>query len=344
MYRNFISGRRVHRVFAADGFARDLMIAAILGAGPFADAFFVALRLPNQFRAIFGEGAFSSAYVPTYSRVLVAEGDERAKDFRQPDLHFAADLATGAAGAGVFVHNAARRTHRSGLRTGPAKIRFRCRHDAHHLPLPGVHHARDLAYGNAQRARIFQRGAFAPVLLNLFVMAFLAVAFLFPDAGVAASWGVAGSGLAQLVLLMAEARRRGVLERLALPRFDPDVRQFFVALGPAVIGSAGQQIAILGRHHPRFAFAHRRRFLDLLRRAALPIAAGVIGVAAGTVLLPEMSRLLAAGDAAGASGSQNRSIALTLALSAPFLVAFLILPEEVVAAPLCATGSTPKPR
>ena len=161
-------------------------------------------------------------------------------------------------------------------------------------------------------------------------MAFLAVAFLFPDAGVAASWGVAVSGLAQLVLLMAEARRRGVLERLAFPRFDPDVRQFFAALGPAVIGSAGQQIAILA---------------DTILASLLPTGAvssiyyaerlyqlplGVIGVAAGTVLLPEMSRLLAAGDAAGASGSQNRSIALTLALSAPFLVAFLILPEEVV--------------
>jgi putative peptidoglycan lipid II flippase len=176
----------------------------------------------------------------------------------------------------------------------------------------------------------FSVGAFAPVVLNLFVMAFLAVAFLFPDAGVAASWGVAASGLAQLVLLMAEARRRGVLERLAPPRFDADVRQFFSALGPAVIGSAGQQIAILA---------------DTILASLLPTGAvssiyyaerlyqlplGVIGVAAGTVLLPEMSRLLAAGDAAGAAGSQNRSIALTLALSAPFLVAFLILPDEVV--------------
>jgi putative peptidoglycan lipid II flippase len=161
-------------------------------------------------------------------------------------------------------------------------------------------------------------------------MAFLAVAFLFPDAGVAASWGVAVSGLGQLVLLMAEARRRGVLERLAAPGFDADVRQFFAALGPAVIGSAGQQIAILA---------------DTILASLLPTGAvssiyyaerlyqlplGVIGVAAGTVLLPEMSRLLAAGDAAGAAGSQNRSIALTLALSAPFLLAFLILPEEVV--------------
>ena len=81
MYRNFISVGGFTAFSRLTGFARDLMIAAILGAGPLADAFFVALRLPNQFRAIFGEGAFSSAYVPTYSRVLVAEGEERAKIF-----------------------------------------------------------------------------------------------------------------------------------------------------------------------------------------------------------------------------------------------------------------------
>jgi putative peptidoglycan lipid II flippase len=121
-----------------------------------------------------------------------------------------------------------------------------------------------------------------------------------------------------------------VLERLSAPKFDADVRQFFGALGPAVIGSAGQQIAILA---------------DTILASLLPTGAvssiyyadrlyqlplGIIGVAAGTVLLPEMSRRLASGDAAGAAGSQNRSIALTLALCAPFLVAFLMLPDEVV--------------
>ncbi|MBV8472261.1 MAG: polysaccharide biosynthesis C-terminal domain-containing protein, partial [Hyphomicrobiales bacterium] len=168
------------------------------------------------------------------------------------------------------------------------------------------------------------------VLLNLFVMAFLALAFLFPNAGIAASWGVVVSGIAQLALLMAEARRRGVLERLAVPTFDIDVRRFFGALGPAVVGSAGQQIAILA---------------DTILASALPTGAvssiyyadrlfqlplGVIGVAAGTVLLPEMSRRLAAGDPQGAASAQNRAIALSLALAAPFLVAFLVLPDEVV--------------
>jgi putative peptidoglycan lipid II flippase len=138
------------------------------------------------------------------------------------------------------------------------------------------------------------------------------------------------SGLAQLLLLIAEARRRQVLERLAWPRFDPDVRQFFRSLGPAVIGSAGQQIAILAdtilaSGMPTGAVASIS-YADRLYQ--LPL--GVIGVAAGTVLLPEMTRHLAAGDSGRAARAQNRSIALSLALSAPFLVGFLMIPEELI--------------
>src|ERR1700760_4770020 len=63
------------------GFARDIMLAAILGAGPVADAFFVALRLPNHFRAIFAEGAFNAAFVPAYAHVNGGRGEAEAKLF-----------------------------------------------------------------------------------------------------------------------------------------------------------------------------------------------------------------------------------------------------------------------
>jgi len=110
------------------------------------------------------------------------------------------------------------------------------------------------------------------------------------------------------------------------------VRQFFRALWPAVISSAGQQIAIfadtiLASGMPTGSVS-AISYADRLYQ--LPL--GVIGVAAGTVLLPEMSRKLAAGDPAGAQRAQNRSMALSLALCAPFLVAFLLIPEELVRA------------
>ncbi|HEY1941727.1 MAG TPA: murein biosynthesis integral membrane protein MurJ [Roseiarcus sp.] len=330
MYRNFLSVGGFTALSRLTGFARDLMIAAVLGAGPLADAYFVALRLPNQFRAIFGEGAFSSAYVPTYSRVLVAEGDERAKTFssRIFTLLLISQIALlifAFAFTSQLVEIIA-----PGFERDPQKFAHAVNMTRITFPYLAFITLATLHTGTLNAHGYFGVGAFAPVLLNLFVMAFLAIAFLFPDAGIAASWGVAVSGLAQLALLMAEARRRGVLERLAFPAFDADVRRFFSALGPAVVGSAGQQIAILA---------------DTILASALPTGAvssiyyadrlfqlplGVIGVAAGTVLLPEMSRRLAAGDEGGAAAAQNRSIALSLALAAPFLVAFLVLPDEVV--------------
>src|SRR6266481_9660240 len=63
------------------GFARDIVLAAILGAGPLADAFFIALRLPNHFRAIFAEGAFNAAFVPAYARIRGERGAEPARLF-----------------------------------------------------------------------------------------------------------------------------------------------------------------------------------------------------------------------------------------------------------------------
>src|ERR1700681_2928265 len=74
------------------GFARDIVLAAVLGAGPAADAFFVALRLPNHFRAIFAEGAFNAAFVPAYARLRVASGAQAAGIFA--DRVFTLLLAT----------------------------------------------------------------------------------------------------------------------------------------------------------------------------------------------------------------------------------------------------------
>src|SRR5579859_7394257 len=65
------------------GFARDMLIAAILGTGPIADAFLVALKLPNLFRRLFGEGAFNAAFVPSFAGLLAADGPEAAQHFAE---------------------------------------------------------------------------------------------------------------------------------------------------------------------------------------------------------------------------------------------------------------------
>jgi putative peptidoglycan lipid II flippase len=135
-----------------------------------------------------------------------------------------------------------------------------------------------------------------------------------------------------LLLVWAAARRAGIAPGLERPRLDPPMRGFFKTLGPAVIGSAGVQLAmfadtIIASFLPTGAVSSLY-YADRLYQ--LPV--GVIGIAAGTVLLPEMSRRIAAGDDVGAHAAQNRSVGLTLALTAPFFVAFLTLPDLIMAA------------
>jgi putative peptidoglycan lipid II flippase len=329
MFRGLLSVGGFTLLSRLTGFARDLALGAILGAGAVADAFVVAFKLPNQFRAIFGEGAFNSAYVPTYSRVLTSEGDEEAKHFSSQicTLLLASQLVLLAL-AFAFTPSLVK-LMAPGFEADPEKFALAVRLTRITFPYLMFITLVTLHSGTLNAHGRFAAAAFAPVLLNVAIVGFLSVAYLFPNAGEAASWGVVASGAAQLILVAAAARRRGLLESLEWPHLSADVRQFFRALLPAVIGSAGVQIAI---------------FADTIIASLLPtgivssiyyaerlyqLPIGVIGVAAGTVLLPEMSRRLARGDEAGATLAQNRTIAISLALSAPFCVAFLQIPELV---------------
>jgi putative peptidoglycan lipid II flippase len=178
----------------------------------------------------------------------------------------------------------------------------------------------------------FAAAAAAPVFLNLTIMATLAVAFAFPTPGHAAAWGVFIAGILEVLLVGGDALRNGVMPAFRWPRWDDDVKRFFKALVPATIGSAGVQLAL-------FADTIIATFLPVGALSALYYAdrlnqlpIGVIGIAVGTVLLPEMASRIAAGDETGARHAQNRAIELTLLLSIPCLVAFLLIPELIMRA------------
>ena len=330
MFKSFFSVGAMTALSRVTGFLREMVIAALMGQSALADAYNVALKLPNQFRAIFGEGAFNSAYVPTYTRLLMAEGPETATVFASRILTLLALsqvllLALAWTFMPAFVELIApgfsADPHKFDLAVGMTRITF---------PYLAFITIATLQSATLNAHNYYLIASAAPILLNLFIILFLSLSFAFPNAGIAASWGVALSGAAQLALLAFEARRRGVIERFAKPKFDAPVRQFFTALAPAVIGSAGQQIAIfadtiLASGMPTGSVA-AINYAD--RVYQLPL--GLIGVAAGTVLLPEMTRRLAAGDESGAARAQNRSVALSLALSAPFLVGFLMIPQELI--------------
>ena len=133
------------------GFARDIMLAAILGAGPVADAFFVALRLPNHFRAIFAEGAFNAAFVPAYAHVHGERGEASARLFadRIFTLLFLSQLVLLVV-AWLFMPQAMR-ILAPGFTEDAEQRRARDRADADHLSLSAADHAGDALWRHAQR-------------------------------------------------------------------------------------------------------------------------------------------------------------------------------------------------
>ncbi|HEX2136417.1 MAG TPA: murein biosynthesis integral membrane protein MurJ [Microvirga sp.] len=314
------------------GFVRDVAIAAVMGIGPVADAFVVALRIPNHFRAIFGEGAFNNAFVPTYARVLETDGPGPARSLSSRIttlmLIVQAVLLVAALAAMPWVVSLLA----PGFPADPARFGLAVALTRITFPYLLFITLVTILSGVLNAHQRFAAAAAAPILLNLSLIAALALAFLFPSAGHAAAWGVAAAGVLELLLVWAAAQRAGVAPALERPRLDPAMRSFFRTLGPAVIGSAGVQLAmfadtIIASFLPTGAVS-ALYYADRLYQ--LPV--GVIGIAAGTVLLPEMSRRIAAGDVAGAHAAQNRAVGLTLALAAPFVVAFLVAPDLILAA------------
>src|SRR5215831_11963257 len=312
------------------GFARDIMLAAILGAGPVADAFFVAFRLPNHFRAIFAEGAFNAAFIPAYARIRTQQGKDAAQIFG--DRIFTLLLATQVVLlvlALVFTPQAidllapgfSREPQQYQLAISLTRITF-----PYLLLITLV----TLWGGILNALHRFAAAAAAPILLNLAMIGTLAFSKQFGGAGYAAAWGVLISGVLQALLIGGDAWRAGAFTGFRALRLDSDVRRFFTALVPATIGSAGTQLAL-------FADTIIASFLATGAISALYYAdridqlpIGVIGIAVGTVLLPEMTQRIAADDHAGARAAQNRAIEFALLLGIPCIVAFLVVPDTIM--------------
>ncbi len=323
------------------GFARDIMLAAILGAGPVADAFFVAFRLPNHFRAIFAEGAFNAAFVPAYAHVHGEKGEVSAKLFadRIFTLLFLSQVILLVV-AWLFMPQAMS-VLAPGFSEDAEQRRLAIELTRITFPYLLLITLVTLYGGMLNVMHRFASAAAASIFLNIAMMATLAVAVWFPTPGHAAAWGVLVSGFLQYFLLAGDLATHGGLPRFAPLKLDEDIRAFFRALGPATIGSMGTQVAmfadtIIATFLPAGALS-ALYYADRLNQ--LPI--GVIGIAVGTVLLPEMARRISAGDQAGAMASQRRAFDFTLLLSVPFVAAFLAVPDSITRA-LFARGAFSK--
>ena len=318
------------------GFVRDVVMAAILGAGPMADAFFVAFRLPNHFRAIFAEGAFAAAFVPAYARTLEQAGLSAAKLFA--DQIAAALIVINLvmlAIAMIFTPEVV-----SVLAPGldPARFDLAVALTRITFPYLALVSIETLFAGILNANNRFAAAAGAPILLNLSIVTTLLLTPFFADAGHAAAWGVLAAGVVIVCVVGGDAETHGIGIRLRMPRLDGPTRRFLKALGPAIIGAGGVQLALfadtlIASYLPTGALS-ALYYADRINQ--LPI--GVVGIAVGTVLLPEMSRKLAAGDEKGAASAQARGIQLALLLTIPCAVGAVVIPDLIMRA-LFARGA-----
>jgi len=303
------------------GFIRDVMIAAYLGTGPVAQAYLVAFTLPNMFRRFFAEGAFNTAFVPMFAKRL--EANDNPRGFAEEAFsglfsvvlvvsliaHLAMPWLVLAMAAG-FVGD-----ERFDLAVIYGRICF---------PYILFISLTALLSGLLNAGGRFMAAAAAPVLMNFILIAAMLLADRNGwDMGLAMAWSTPVSGIAQLLCVWWAAKRMGFPLRLRRPRLSPDMRRLLAVAAPAVLAGGVVQINLLvGRQVGSFFDGAIAWLTNADRLYQLPL--GVVGIAIGIVLLPDISRRLKAGDTGGGRHAYNRAAEFALFLTLPAAVALVI--------------------
>ena len=308
------------------GLVRDVLMAGYLGTGAAADAFNVAFSLPNIFRRFFAEGAFNQAFVPIYAKKLES-GDDAPR--------FAADAFSGLlavllvlvalgtlampwlvwAMASGFIGDG-----RFDLAVHYGRIAF-----VYILFISLV----ALLSGVMNAQGRFSEAGFVPILMNLLFIAAIGLAVWQSwDMGLTLAYAVPVTGVAQLAFTWAAAHRMGFRARLQWPRWTPDLRRLLVIAGPALLAGGVVQINLLvGRQVASYTEGAVSWLVYADRLYQLPL--GVVGIAVGTVLLPDLARRLRGNDEAGGQASMNRSLEFALALTLPAAVALVVIAHQL---------------
>jgi putative peptidoglycan lipid II flippase len=318
----------VSRIF---GFLRDILTAALLGAGPVADAFFVALRLPNLFRSLFAEGAFSAAFVPFFAGIVAQSGKEAARVFAEDVLAVLLTALLGFVLLGEIFMPSVMAAVAPGFSRDPDKFRLAVELARINFPYLLFIALVSLQGGVLNSLDRFAAAAATPVLLNLFLIAALLLSkrFGWRD-GHALAWAVSAAGFAQFLWLMLCCGRAGIALRLPPPRLTAEVRRTLWVMAPGVIGAGVTQLNLLiSTMLASFLAGGSVSFLYYADRLnQLPL--GVVGIAVGTAILPPLSRQLRQGDRDAAIATQNRGLELALLLTLPAAVALAVLAVPIL--------------
>jgi len=327
----------VSRIF---GFARDMLLARVLGAGLAADAFQLAFTLPNTFRRLFAEGAFSVAFVPMYSRALHGEGGEEAAE------KFADDVLSVFLWA-LFAFSAIMMIAMPGIvwllardfQEVPGKFEFAVFLSRVTFPYLALVSLVAMLSGLLNARSRFAPGAFVPVLLNIVLIGGIVTGWWLRGPGgddriVAEALAVSVSlaGVAQLGYMAWAVRRAGLRLHWRFPRFTPEVKKLGMLILPATFGAGIYQVSQFVDTF--FATSLPQGSLTLLKLAdrlnQLPL--GIVGIALGTAILPMLSRHIHSDDAAEAQRLQSNAFEIATLLTLPAAAALAICAPAFTAA------------
>lgn len=325
----------VSRVF---GFVRDILLARVLGAGVAADAYQLAFRLPNTFRRLFAEGAFSVAYVPMFSRKLHGEGGlPEAEAFSRHVLSVFVPILLGFTALFLLIMPWFVLALAGEFRAVPGKFELAVELSRLAFPYLFFISLVSLLTGILNSMSKFGPGASAPILFNLTLIAgILLGGYLREPGGDDAimvrtlAVFVSLSGLVQLIWLWWFVRRAGFSLKLTRPRFTGDVRELGRLIVPATFGAGIYQISqfidtFFATRLPTGTLTHLA-MADRLNQMPL----GVIGIALGTAILPALSRHIVQNDEKGARGLQSQAIELAMLLTLPAAAALAICASPLV--------------
>ncbi len=309
------------------GFLREILLTAYIGPGPVMDAFVAAFRLPNMFRRFFAEGAFNAAFVPMFSKRL--EGGENAEGFAQDAFNLLAVAVLALVGLAMVFMPALVWVTAEGFY---GDERFDLAVDYGYVVFPYIlfMSLAALFSGVLNATGRFAAAAAAPVLLNIFACSALIFGAL--SGGDVIRWLIAVipvAGVAQLALVWVSTERAGIRIRPGRPKLSPEMRRMVRIAVPAALAMGvtqvnlvvGQLVASKTEKAVSWLFAADRLY-------QLPL--GVVGIAVGIVLLPDLSRRLRADDKDGARNAFSRAGEFTLLLTLPSTVAFMIIPGPLV--------------
>ncbi len=316
------------------GFVRETLMAAALGTGPMADVFYAAFRFPNLFRRLFAEGAFNAAFVPLFAKEIEANGIDGAKRFSEEvfGVLFSVLLLITIM-MELCMPLLVRFVIAPGFADDPEKFDITIRMAAVMFPYLMCMSLTAMMSGMLNSLHHFFAAAVAPVFLNVVMIGALFYALYTGAEPLATawylSWGVLAAGVLQLAVVYFGVLHAGISIGFRFPKMTPNVKRLLILAVPAAVTGGITQInQLIGQ-----AIASSRegaiaalQYADRIYQ--LPL--GVVGVAVGVVLLPELARALKGGALREAAFLQNRSIEFVMFLTIPAGFALWILSDEII--------------